>query len=110
MINEASSLLNKYIPILPKTSEIKILLSQLINYKDNNDQMLEILKQINSILQYNREESDNNIEQLTKFIENNYENFTIKIILKIFTFLSKLLSHNTLLQIILSHHFFKTLF
>ena len=65
MINETSTILNKYIPVLPKTSEIKILLDQLIIYKNNNDQMMEILRQINSIFQYNREESDNNIEHLT---------------------------------------------
>ena len=110
MINETSTILNKYIPILPKSSEIKILFNQLITYKNNNDQILEILKQINSIIQYNREESDSNIEQLTKFIENNFELLTVKIILKIFTFLSKLLSHNSSLQIILSRHFYKTLF
>ena len=109
MINETSTILNKYIPISPKTSEIKILLNQLITDKNNNEQILEILRQINSILHNNREESDNNIEQLTKFIENNYENLTVKIILKIFTFLSKLLSHNSSLQIIFCRHFYKTL-
>ena len=110
MINETSTILNKYIPVLHKTSEISILLDQLIICKNNNDQVLEILRQINSIFQYNREESDNNIEQLTKFIENKFEHLTVKIILKIFTFLSKLLSHNSSLQIILSRHFYKTLF
>ena len=109
MINETSTLLNKYIPVLPKTSEIKILLNQLISYKNDNEKLLEILGQINSIFQYNREESDSNIEQLTKFIENNFEHFTVKIILKIVTFLSKLLSHNSSLQIILSRHFYKLL-
>ena len=110
MINETSSVLNKYLPVLPKTYEIKILLNQLIVFKNDNEQIIEILKQINSILQYNREESVNNIEQLTKFVENNFDNLTVKIIIKTFTTLSKFLSHNSSLQIILSRNFYKTLF
>jgi hypothetical protein len=110
MINETSSILNKYFPVLPKTYEIKILFNQLIAFKNDNEQLIEIIKQINSILQYNREESVNNIEQLTKFIEKNFDNLKGKTIIKIFTTLSKFLSHNNSLQIILSRHFYKTLF
>ena len=58
MINETSTILNNnYFSPLQKTPEIKILLTQIITYKNDNDKMLEILIQINTILQYNREES-----------------------------------------------------
>ena len=110
MINETSTLLNNYFPLLPKTSEIKILLNQLIIHKDDNDQIIEILRQISSILQYNREEIVNIVEQITNFIEINFHHLTIKIIIKMFTSLSKFLSHNTSLQIILCRHFYKELF
>jgi hypothetical protein len=110
MINETSTLLNNYLPLLPKTSEIKILLNQLIIHKDDNDQIIEILRQISSILQYNREEIVNIVEQLINFIEANFHHLTIKIIIKMFTSLSKFLSHNTSLQIILCRHFYKELF
>lgn len=51
MNNETSTILNKYIPIWPKTLEIKILSNQLIKSNNNFDQMVEYLRQINSILQ-----------------------------------------------------------
>ena len=58
MINETSTILNKnFFSPLQKTPEIKILLSQIITYKNDNDKMIEVLIQINTILQYNREES-----------------------------------------------------
>ena len=110
MINEGSTLLNNYFTFLPKISEIKILLNQLIIYRNDSDQIVEILRQLSSILQYNHEESANIIEQLTKFIEKNFDFFTIKIILKIFTSLSKFLSQNSSLQIILCRYFYKVLF
>ena len=86
MINETSTILNNnYFALLPKSPEIKILLNQIITYKNDNDKMLEVLKQINTILQYNREESVKNIEQLTKFLEHNFNLLSVKIIIKIFT-------------------------
>ena len=109
MINETSTILNNnYFSPLQKTPEIKILLTQIITYKNDNDKMLEILIQINTILQYNREESVKNIEQLTKFLEHNFNLLSVKIIIKIFINLSKLLFHNSSLQIILCNNFFKT--
>ena len=109
MINETSTILNNnFFALLPKSPEIKILLNQIITYKNDNDKMLEVLRQINTILQYNREESVKNIEQLTKFIERNFNLLSVKIIIKIFTYLSKLLFHNLSLQLILCNHFFKT--
>ena len=81
MINETSTILNNnYFSPLQKTPEIKILLTQIITYKNDNDKMLEILIQINTILQYNREESVKNIEQLTKFLEHNFNLLSVKII------------------------------
>ena len=109
MINETSTILNNnFFSPLQKTPEIKILLSQIITYKNDNDKMIEVLIQINTILQYNREESVKNIEQLTKFLEHNFNLLSVKIIIKIFVNLSKLLFHNSSLQLILCNNFFKT--
>ena len=94
---------------IPKTNEIKIYLNKIIEHKNDNDKILENIRQINTILQYNREGSINNIREIKIFLEKNLDLLSVKIIIKIFKNLSKLLSFNFSLQLILCSNFYKLL-
>ena len=109
MINETSSLRKDLLINTHKTVEINTLLNQIITYKNDNDKMLENLRQINTILQNNRENSVKNIDVLKKFVENNFNLLSVKIIIKIFNNLSKFLYHNSSLQILLCSNFYQIL-
>ena len=77
MQNEVNSLESsfdlKYNQDMAKTNEIKIPLNKIIESKNDNDKILENIRQINTILQYNREDSINNIRELKNFLEKNFE-------------------------------------
>ena len=109
-MNETSSILNNFFPEFEKTSEIKKLLDKIIEFKNDKDKMFQILNQINLIIFSQREECSKNIEQLTKFIEHNFKILTVKLAVKIFTHLSKLLLHNSSIHLILGYHFYKIFF
>ena len=113
MQNEVNSLESsfdlKYNQDMAKTNEIKIPLNKIIESKNDNDKILENIRQINTILQYNREDSINNIRELKNFLEKNFDLLSVKIIIKIFTNLSKLLCFNFSLQLILCSNFYKLL-
>ena len=104
-----SSFALKYNQDIPKTNEIKIPLNKIIEYKNDNDKILENIRQINTILQYNREDSINNIKEIKNFLEKNFNLLSVKIIIKIFTNLSKLLCFNFSLQLILCSNFYDLL-
>ena len=113
MQNEVNSLESsfdlKYNQDMAKTNEIKIPLNKIIESKNDNDKILENIRQINTILQYNREDSINNIRELKIFLEKNFDLLSVRIIIKIFTNLSKLLCFNFSLQLILCSNFYKLL-
>ena len=113
MQNEVNSLESsfdlKYNQDMAKTNEIKIPLNKIIESKNDNDKILENIRQINTILQYNREDSINNIRELKNFLEKNFDLLSVRIIIKIFTNLSKLLCFNFSLQLILCSNFYKLL-